>query len=158
MLATLFKDERCQKIDIFNALEKMYLGRILRPHEVSSLDQYLKSHHKAALADGTTILQRALIQHNLLASSKIYNNIKFEQLGSLLGIPAEKAEKTAAQMITDDRLSGSIDQIDGIIYFQNESDSLQVWDSQIEQICRNVSDCVEGIAKKYPELTGQIAE
>lgn len=41
----------------------------------------------AALAQ---VLQNSVIEHNLLAASKIYQNIRFDQLGFLLGIrPAE---------------------------------------------------------------------
>lgn len=39
---------------------------------------------------GSTILDRAVIEHNLLSASKMYNNISFQELGSLLEIPAEK--------------------------------------------------------------------
>ena len=39
---------------------------------------------------GFTILQRAVIEHNLVAVSKIYTNITFAELGGLLGIPSEK--------------------------------------------------------------------
>ena len=39
---------------------------------------------------GSTILDRAVIEHNLLSASKLYNNISFEELGSLLEIPPAK--------------------------------------------------------------------
>lgn len=40
------------------------------------------------------VLQNSVIEHNLLAASKIYQNIRFDQLGFLLGIrPAEVGEK-----------------------------------------------------------------
>ena len=42
---------------------------------------------------GYTILQRAVIEHNLVAVSKIYTNITFSELGGLLGIPSEKVMK-----------------------------------------------------------------
>jgi hypothetical protein len=35
-------------------------------------------------------LDRAVIEHNLLSASKLYNNITFEELGALLEIPAAK--------------------------------------------------------------------
>lgn len=152
MLSTLYKDERCTKMDIYSALEKMYLGRILRTHEVKSIYQYLKTHHKAENADGTTVVENSIIEHNLLAASKIYQNITFQELGSLLGIAAEKAEKTASSMIIEDRMSGSIDQLEGILYFENESENLAVWDQQIESICRAVGTISDTLAKKNSEL------
>lgn len=39
---------------------------------------------------GSSILDRAVIEHNLLSASKLYNNITFEELGALLEIPAAK--------------------------------------------------------------------
>jgi len=39
---------------------------------------------------GSTILDRAVIEHNLLSASKLYNNISFPELGALLEIPPTK--------------------------------------------------------------------
>jgi COP9 signalosome complex subunit 4 len=152
MLSTLYKDERSHTLDVFPAMEKMFLGRILRPHEVQALEKHLKEHQKATDADGQTILESAVMEHNLLASSKIYNNITFTQLGNLLGINAERAEKTAAKMISEERMPGSIDQIDGIIYYENESQSMAVWDTQIESVCHSVSNVSDQILKKHSTL------
>lgn len=46
--------------------------------------------HRFFLSSGYSILQRAVIEHNLVAVSKIYTNITFSELGGLLGIPSEK--------------------------------------------------------------------
>lgn len=56
-----------------------------------------------------------MVMHNLLSASRLYDNILFDQLGELLGIDAEKAEFIAAQMIGEGRMSGSIDQIHGLL-------------------------------------------
>lgn len=60
---------------------------------------------------GSTILDRAVTEHNLLAASKLYNNITFSELGALLQISPAKAEKIASQMITEGRMNGYIDQV-----------------------------------------------
>jgi len=39
---------------------------------------------------GSTILERAVVEHNLLSASKLYNNITFAELGNLLGISPTK--------------------------------------------------------------------
>jgi len=52
MLATLFKDERCQSLPEFSILEKMYLDRIIRPNEIAQLDAMLQPHQKAKTVDG----------------------------------------------------------------------------------------------------------
>ena len=41
---------------------------------------------------GSSILDRAVIEHNLLSASKLYNNITFEELGALLEIPPTKVD------------------------------------------------------------------
>ena len=41
------------------------------------------------------VLERAVIEHNMLAASKLYTNISFEQLGALLGIEATKVSALA---------------------------------------------------------------
>ena len=46
-----------------------------------------------SIRSGHSILQRAVIEHNLVAVSKIYTNITFNELGGLLGIPSEKVRE-----------------------------------------------------------------
>lgn len=117
-LATLYKDERTHNLPSFSILEKTYLERVIRPNEVSEFATTLKPHHVAKLADNsTTVFDRAIIEHNLLAASKIYNNITIEELGTLLNISSEQAEQVAAHMIGENRLGGNIDQISRLITF-----------------------------------------
>ncbi|KAF0975398.1 hypothetical protein FDP41_005392 [Naegleria fowleri] len=147
VLATLFRDERCAHLELFSALEKMFLGRILRPHEVKAIEKHLKEHHKATDAQGKTTLESSIIEHNLLAASKIYNNITFDELGTLLRISAAEAEKIASKMISEERMPGSIDQIDNIIYFESGSENLQVWDSTIRSTLQSISSVTDSILK-----------
>lgn len=118
MLATLFKDERCQHLPAYAILEKMYLDRIIRRSELQDFEALLQLHQKATL-DGSSILDRAVFEHNLLSASKLYNNITFVELGALLEIQPDKAERIASQMISEERLNGYIDQIDGIVHFES---------------------------------------
>jgi len=147
VLATLFRDERCAHLELFSALEKMFLGRILRPHEVKAIEKHLKEHHKATDAQGKTTLESATIEHNLLAASKIYNNITFDELGTLLRISGAEAEKIASKMISEERMPGSIDQIDNIIYFESGSENLQVWDTTIRSTLQSISTITDSILK-----------
>ena len=66
-------------------------------------------------------MDRAVIEHNLLSASKLYNNISFTELGALLEITPTKAEKIASQMITEGRMNGYVDQIDCIVHFEGRS-------------------------------------
>lgn len=49
-----------------------------------------------------------MIEHNLQAASRLYNNMYFSELGILLSVPTLKAEKIAAQMIAEKRLTVSL--------------------------------------------------
>ena len=120
MLSTLFKDERCQHLPAYGILEKMYLERIIRGNELEDFEALLQPHQKAVTDDGSTILDRAVIEHNLLSASKLYYNITFDELGSLLQIDSARAEKIASQMITESRMTASIDQLDSTVYFESK--------------------------------------
>ncbi|XP_043916318.1 COP9 signalosome complex subunit 4 [Protopterus annectens] len=157
MLATLFKDERCQQLAAYGILEKMYLDRIIRGNQLQEFAAMLMPHQKATTADGSSILDRAVIEHNLLSASKLYNNITFEELGALLEIPASKAEKIASQMITEGRMNGFIDQIDGIVHFETR-EALPTWDKQIQSLCFQVNHLLEKISQVVPEWTAQAME
>ncbi|EDW46856.1 COP9 signalosome complex subunit 4 [Drosophila sechellia] len=150
MLATLFKDERCQHLPAYGILEKMYLERIIRRSELQEFEALLQDHQKAATPDGSSILDRAVFEHNLLSASKLYNNITFEELGALLDIPAVKAEKIASQMITEGRMNGHIDQISGIVHFENR-ELLPQWDKQIQSLCYQVNSIIEKISVAEPD-------
>ncbi|CAI8600428.1 unnamed protein product [Vicia faba] len=148
VLATLYKDERCSKLKIYPILQKVYLERILRRPEIDAFAEELKPHQKALLPDNFTVLDRAMIEHNLLSASKLYTNISFDELGTLLGIPPPKAEKIASRMIYEDRMKGSIDQVEAIIHFDDDTEELQRWDQQIVGLCQALNDVLDSMAKK----------
>jgi hypothetical protein len=62
---------------------------------VEEFAQVLRPHHKARLADKSTVLEEAVMQHNLLSASRLYKNISFAELGALLCISAEKVMLTS---------------------------------------------------------------
>lgn len=148
MLATLYKDERTAKLDVFPILEKVYLERILGRAEIEQFASTLKPHQLARLPDGSTVLDRAVMQHNLLSASKLYNNISCEELGTLLGVTPDQAENIASDMIADGRLEGSIDQVESVICFDNKEESLIQWDQQIQSICQSVNHIISIMQKK----------
>ncbi len=76
--------------------------------QVESFSQGLKSHQKAVTGDGTTVLEKAVMEHNLAAASRLYNNIYFAELGQLLGVTPAQAESVACRMIAEERLKVNI--------------------------------------------------
>ena len=141
---------------MFTILEKMYLDRIIRKPELQELEALLQDHQKATTADGSTLLDRAVVEHNILSASKIYSNISLSSLAALLEVSPRRAEKVAAQMLSEERMAGRIDQIDGVLHFQQGE--LGDWDAQIQSLCGQVNGLLEKIASVSPEWTAQAAE
>ena len=79
-------------------------GRVVHHLQVAAFGQQLKPHQMASLPDGTTVLEAAVIEHNLASAARLYNNIYLSELGTLLGVDAAKAEEIASKMITESRL------------------------------------------------------
>lgn len=65
------------------------------------------------------VLDKAVMEHNLLSASLIYSNITFSGLGKLLNLTKSAAEAMARTMIIQGRLKGAtIDQVDSLITFE----------------------------------------
>eukprot|EP01095_Lingulamoeba_sp_RSL-Kostka_P003901 TRINITY_DN1501_c0_g2_i2.p1 TRINITY_DN1501_c0_g2~~TRINITY_DN1501_c0_g2_i2.p1 ORF type:complete len:408 (-),score=112.79 TRINITY_DN1501_c0_g2_i2:162-1385(-) len=152
LLNTLYHDERTSKYpELYQMLEKMHLQHIISSQESKQFEKHLKVHHLAILSDGSTFWDKAVMEHNLYSASRLYKNISFEQLGFLLDITSEKAEKAAATLITEKRMKGSIDQINQIIKFDHDNASIPKWDKHIETLCSSVNEITEIIVESHPE-------
>lgn len=159
-LARLYKDERAAGLEQFGILEKMFLDRLIDPAEVDKFAQGLQAHQLATTADGSTVLARAMVEHNLLAASRLYVNIDFDALGLQLGLKGEKAEETTAKMIEQGRLKGTIDQIDRCIWFQDEggvqgAGPIQQWDSHVLGVAEEVENVVGLMQQEIPAFVAQ---
>ncbi|KAF1912355.1 hypothetical protein BDU57DRAFT_458552 [Ampelomyces quisqualis] len=166
MLAKLYKDDRAPNLEYYSILEKMFLDRLLTPTEIKAFAATLKPHHLAKTADGSTVLDKAVLEHNLLGASKLYNNIGFDQLGELLGVDAERSEDYAAKMLEQGRLSGYIDQIDRLIFFEGEASGerktghaerqvgkeLRKWDANVAGLAEEVEKVTTMIQLEYPDF------
>ena len=65
-------------------------------------------------------------------------------------VDPDKAEKIARNMILEDRIAGSIDQIDGMIYFTQGSGALSHWDGEISGACMAVNEISQYIGEWHP--------
>lgn len=162
-LATLYKDDRITSVEEFGILEKMFLDRLLNPEEVAAFSERLAPHQLALMADGTTVLDKAVVEHNLVAASKLYENITTDALGAILGLTGsgdmtagEKAEAYAARMVEQERLKGSIDQIAGVIFFNSTSGTaatgrhIQQWDAGVQGLAEDVERVAASIVDEFP--------
>ena len=157
-LGKLYKDERAIETPSYPILEKIFLDRLLSPSEVSAFAAGLKEHQLAKTSDGSTVLDKAVLEHNLLAVSRLYLNIRTANLGALLGVDADRAETYAAAMIESQRLGGSIDQIEGIIHFYKAGKEGGAVQGQQQQDAvglqlRSWEQGIQGLAEEVEKVT-----
>merc|ERR1712232_1516664 len=126
----------------------MFMERLIRGSEVQKFAQSLEDHQQTTGADGQTVLERAVLQHNVLAASRVYKNMRLPELGNLLEEPAERAEKIAAKMIAERRLEGYIDQKRGIIHFGDVDENLLQWDRHIRNVCNQVNSVLSRVKEQ----------
>jgi COP9 signalosome complex subunit 4 len=154
LLSTLYAGEETRALEHFSILEKMFLERLITPQELELFASTLRPHQMALLPDGTTVLTRAAIEHNVLAAAKVYDNVATDTLAKLLDLTPAKAERFARGMIESGRLKGKIDQVSGIIEFQDASARQQGpasarWDASMASLLSEV----EAIASAVTSLT-----
>ncbi|KAK4211075.1 putative cop9 signalosome complex subunit 4 protein [Rhypophila decipiens] len=167
VLGWLYKDERSAGLEEYGMLEKMFLDRLLAPSEVDKFAKGLAPHQLATTSDGSTVLARAVVEHNLLGASRLYANIGFEELGLLLGLDGAKAEDTTAKMIEQGRLKGSIDQIDRMIWFDKGDASgekgsgradvlvgkeIRRWDGNVQALAEDLERLTDSLQSEFPEF------
>ena len=164
-LGRLYKDERAAQLGEFGILEKIFLDRLLAPAEVDKFAEGLLPHQLATTADGSTVLTKAVVEHNLLGASKLYRNIRFDALGELLGLDTDKAEETTARMIEQGRLVGRMDQLDGIVWFEGGEASgqkgsgraevivgkeMRLWDANVQSLAEEVEQVTNALQREFP--------
>ncbi|KAI5369333.1 Putative proteasome component (PCI) domain, tetratricopeptide-like helical domain superfamily [Septoria linicola] len=159
-LAKIYKDDRAADVAEFGILEKIFLDRLLSPSEVAAFAANLKEHQLAKTSDGSTVLDKAVLEHNLLAVSRIYANITIENLGKLLGVDSDRAEAYASAMIQSNRLSGSIDQIAEIIHFNSKEPNdpkigLRLWDHNVQGLAESVEGLTTMLQREEPQWYDQ---
>lgn len=161
MLATLYKDDRCHELPSWEILEATYMEKMIPPPLRDAFAKGLQKHQLAITADGSTLLDRAIVMHNMLAASKLYDNIDIDQLGAILGISSDRAESIAAQMISEGRMRGQIDQIDRAVEFHGATaaeGARSRSDQQIHDACQHLNAIVGMLESTHPEwLSAQVA-
>ena len=134
ILQSLMKDDRVGLVcppELQSLLESVCCERMLDRQRVESFRESLQPHQNATLEDGhTTVLDRAVLEHNVMAISRLYMNISAEELGSLIGVSAEQAIKIAGQMISENRLQASVDECAGWLSL-TQPEPISVWNQQI---------------------------
>ena len=151
----IYNDSRVSQLDGIPQFEthstilgKMSKYQILRKDELAKFEGTLAPHQKAVMGDGLTIVERGVVEHNMIAVSKIYHSMYTSELALVLGVDATKAEKIAAAMIMDGTLPGSIDQVDGLVEFQSTDSAHTTWDKSISSFCIELNRVTDAIQAK----------
>lgn len=186
ILGLLYKDPRLSTLDAMEKfsthsiiVRKMYTNQILflkGPQELCANDDkqsvtfssrsaiiatfqesLAENHQQALTADGTaSIVDRAFMEHNILAVSKLYTNIYISELSCILGMENDPwmTEKLVSMMIVEGRLNASIDQVDGLLTFGITKGNaagceLSSWDDAITNFCIKLNKISEDISHQY---------
>ncbi|GAV03661.1 hypothetical protein RvY_14055 [Ramazzottius varieornatus] len=150
-LAVLLKDERTFTLAQYGFLRKVLDGKTIKRAEIDLFAQNLQPHQREALtADGTSLLERNVLEHNILSTKKYFRVASFQALSRLLDIPVDKVEKIIVHMVAEDRLKVRINHITNSVTFDQEH-ALNIWDKKLESICAQVNRAVEAIATRHPQ-------
>lgn len=152
VLGLVYKDPRLSQLGTIPSFEahstiltKMYKNQVLKKEELVKFEGSLAPHQKSVMGDGFTIMERAVLEHNMIAVSKLYQSIYFTELGRILGVQPSKAEKIAANMIMSDVFNGTIDQVEGLLNFVTDESEEAIWDRSIISFCGEMNMIVEEI-------------
>mmetsp|Transcript_24846 Transcript_24846/g.40644 ORF Transcript_24846/g.40644 Transcript_24846/m.40644 type:complete len:280 (+) Transcript_24846:2-841(+) len=155
VLGHIYKDPRLSQLDSIPQFEthatiltKMFKNQLLGKEELVKFESTLQPHQKAIMGDGLTIMERGVVEHNMLAVSGIYQSIYISELAIKLGVAHDKAEKIAASMIMDGSLEGSIDQVSGLVEFYSDETPNAAWDKAITSFCMELNRVTETIQSK----------
>jgi len=154
LLAKFYKDERSSQLPGARLVEKMFMERLIVKSDYEVFESTLAEHQMRLTKEGWTLLQKAVIEHNLIATSKLYVNITLSDLALILNVDAAGAENIAASMIAQGRLTGKIDQSKGLLHFVS-AHVLQSWDANVETVCNSLNGVFEKLLSEQPEWTGQ---
>lgn len=121
LCSDLFNDVRSMNFAIYPILKETYFGNLISFEETKSFFP----------SDWETALQ----QHNLTAVSRLYVSISFETLSRILQVPLQVAESVAVKMISDLKINGTIDQIDGYVDFHQTDNFSEL----VSNLCLEIS-------------------
>jgi len=60
-------------------------------------------------ASGLTVLEKALIYHNIIAITYVYENISFKRISIILNLSVDKILKIIHTMVNEKRVKAKID-------------------------------------------------
>ncbi|KAJ2782345.1 hypothetical protein H4R18_002329 [Coemansia javaensis] len=190
VMADLHREELAAALPCYGLLGRMVQRRLVGPAELQQLGGLLEAGRDspdaaaaaAAAAAKAQLLDHAVREHNVFVLSSLYANMRFENLGRMLGVGADEAELLCARMIEEGRMKGRIDQVDGVITFEGAREVKEVsaaislksqaaaahhqqppmhfrevvaarWDDRIVRLCTAVEEAVDLLIDRHPVYT-----
>ncbi len=153
VLGLVAADERLAGLDGLDGFtgharvaRKMKKMEIIRPGDMREFTNSLQPHQNVKMADGMTVVQRAVVEHNMVAIGRVYGSIRLVDLGEILDIDGVKAMGIAAKLIGSGAFGGSIDEVDGLLTFE-EANPSDASSSIIADVALGLSQCADRAAQ-----------
>lgn len=106
IISLLCKDDRLQNLEQFSQFEshaiillKMNNLELLPSSDLLKFQSSLMPHQQAVTSEGFTLLQKAVLEHNMLAIQAIYDNISFDRLANILDMDKHTAIKVSVNTV-----------------------------------------------------------
>lgn len=167
VLRRLHNDERAEQLPQRQLLDRAFRDQVLSATDAAQLETYLAPHQLAAMPDGTTVVSRALSDHNILAISRVYADVRIASLAALLELAPARTEAYVAKMVSQGRLAARIDQPAGVIYFRTAADlhdaaspfaladsstlTISAHDDHVLQAFHAIDSVASDILDRYPD-------
>lgn len=163
LLTFLYRDDRCRALKAYPVLEKMYNQRLISRECVRSLRPLIIQYYSDLFGGENNqkldaVLERVVVEHNMIAASKVYSSITLKNLAELLEIETEQAESTAAQMVEEERLDAFIDQIDGLIFFERDNVNSVSSGIRTQNLWTSLNQILENIEADHPKWIAERTE
>ncbi|RNF05800.1 putative cop9 signalosome complex subunit [Trypanosoma rangeli] len=150
LLSTFYKDKNAVLFgELYGILTRAHHSHLLRPSDLGQFLSYVEP------STDTAVIERAFIQHNLQAISRVYYNIGFAELGALIGTTAREAERLVARMVSERRLDATLDQTTETVVFcrYDNASALEAWDARIASVCEELSHATDLIVSHHNEFS-----
>ena len=121
ILSLLYQDERTHQLPHQLLLSTVYRGRVAPHSQVLAFESMLAEHQKAETSAGMTVVRASLMEHNIAAMSRRYRNVGVKELSEVLGVAHDDCERVVEEMIQQGRLKAKIDQVDGMLEFDEDT-------------------------------------
>lgn len=135
-------------------VQRTHKHQLLRKAEADTIKSLGTPSQNASINNsGRSLLDVAIIRHNIHAVAAVYYNITIDELAAALGISEDDTEGEVHSMILSGLLAASIDQGNGLIAFQADAAApLREWDETINTVCVDVAAVADAIERECPTL------